>query len=307
MTSLLLHLGGGLCLENAPRTKYEVIFSTSSSSVAYRRAQQAGRQIKLCAVRGSLGGNLGRRVGRGQAVCKGGSGQNEHGIVRRSSAGNGASETDQVERLASIGGDGGIGNGTGDSGGNGGDSEGGGDGSGPLVPAAGLWSRYTELLDRHPLIVKSITAGLLNAVADFVCQILIEKGTVVDLRRLLSFVAIGVFMSGPGLHYWYGMLSKFITVPGMGGVFLRTAADQIVFTPLGVIGFFVVLLNLEGRQAELADKLQKDVVEVVIANWKVWIPFQIVNFGFVPPQLQVAAAGILGMVWSVFISYKGHT
>jgi len=34
-------------------------------------------------------------------------------------------------------------------------------------------------------------------------------------------------------------------------------AWQLVFTPLGVIGFFVVLLNLEGRQAELADKLQK--------------------------------------------------
>ena len=32
---------------------------------------------------------------------------------------------------------------------------------------------------------------------------------------------------------------------------------QLVFTPLGVIGFFVVLLNLEGRQAELAGKLQK--------------------------------------------------
>jgi hypothetical protein len=34
-------------------------------------------------------------------------------------------------------------------------------------------------------------------------------------------------------------------------------ALQLVFTPLGVIGFFVVLLNLEGRQAELAGKLQK--------------------------------------------------
>ena len=110
--------------------------------MVYRRAQQAGRQIKLCVVRGSLGGNICRRLGRGQSVCKNGRGQNEQSFVRRSSASNEASETDQVERLASIGGDGGIGNGTGDSGGSRGDSEGGGDGNKPLVPAAGLWSRF---------------------------------------------------------------------------------------------------------------------------------------------------------------------
>jgi hypothetical protein len=261
----------------------------------------AARKIKLCAVRGELGRDFGRGLGRGQFVCK-------HGdIARKSSASNGASETDQVERLASVGGDGGFGDGTGDNGGSGDGSEGGGDGHKPLNPAAGLWSRYAELLERHPLIVKSLTAGLLNALADAICQVFVERGQAFDLRRLISFVAIGVFMSGPGLHYWYGMLTRFISVPGMGGVFLRTAADQLVFTPLGVIGFFVVLLNLEGRQAELADKLQKDVVETVLANWKVWIPFQIFNFGFVPPQFQVAAAGILGMVWSVFISYIGHT
>ena len=122
----------------------KVIFSTSSSS---RRANQAGRRIKLCAVRGSLGGGSGRRLGRGQSVCKGGrGGQNEQqGMARRSSAGNGARET---ERLASIGGDGGIGSGTGDSGGSGGGSEGGGDGSKPLVPGAGLWSRFCSHFSR---------------------------------------------------------------------------------------------------------------------------------------------------------------
>jgi hypothetical protein len=109
----------------------------------------------------------------------------------------------------------------------------------------------------------------------------------VEIKRLLSFVAIGIFMSGPGLHYWYGTLSKFITVPGMGGVVLRIAADQLVFTPLGICGFFVALLSLEGRQSEISDKLHKDLLETVVANWKVWIPFQVVNFGFVPPHLQV--------------------
>lgn len=224
------------------------------------------------------------------------------GAVRH---GDGGEKLEQVvERVAMGGGDSG-GDGRGgfyNGGGGGGDSD-----DARRTSPLSLWSRYTELLEKHPLLVKSLTAALLNAIADFACQVLVERTHSVDVRRLLSFVAIGFCMSGPGLHYWYGTLSRFITVPGLGGVVLRTAADQLVFTPLGVVGFFVAMLTLEGRQGELADRLQKDAMEIVIANWKVWIPFQIVNFGVVPPQLQVAAAGILGMVWSVFISYKGHT
>ncbi|CAK9225621.1 unnamed protein product [Sphagnum troendelagicum] len=232
-----------------------------------------------------------------------------------------AANVEQVSTLFSGGGDknnnGRVGGG-GDGGGGGGSSGGSGGSHGgfedqsgvPLVHVTAwslLWARYMENLDRYPLVVKSLTAGCLNALADLICQVFVEKVDTVEIKRLLSFVAIGIFMSGPGLHYWYGTLSKFITVPGMGGVVLRIAADQLVFTPFGICGFFVALLSLEGRQSEISDKLHKDLLETVVANWKVWIPFQVVNFGFVPPHLQVAAAGVLGMVWSIFISFKGHS
>lgn len=294
--AILLQLGGWRRLEYTCLTAPQITCSTSINSAVYKRTGQVRSQITPS--------DVGARLGRRRSVCKIERDQNLQIIARGSSASNGPSETEQVEKLHSIAGDGGNGDGIGGSGGDGGDNEDGDDKNQPLAPGAGLWFRYTELLDRHPLIVKSLTAGLLNAIADLVCQVLVERVSAVDLRRLLSFVAIGLFMSGPGLHYWFGILKNFVTVPGMGGVLLRTAADQLVFTPLGVVGFFVVLLNLEGRQAELPDKLRKDVIETVIANWKVWIPFQLVNFGFVPPQLQVAAAGVLGMVWSVFIDRK---
>ena len=93
----------------------KVKYSASSSSEVYRRPEQARRQIKLCVVIGNFGRNICQTWKR--AVCKNGRGQNEQSFVGRSSASNEASETNQVERLASIGGDGGIGNGTGNSGG----------------------------------------------------------------------------------------------------------------------------------------------------------------------------------------------
>ncbi|XP_024520528.1 PXMP2/4 family protein 2-like [Selaginella moellendorffii] len=172
--------------------------------------------------------------------------------------------------------------------------------------AFSLWSRYVGLLDSHPLVMKSLTAGLLNAFSDLFCQIVVEKSQTIDFQRLLSFTAIGIFMSGPGMHYWYGFLPKLIPYPGVLGLALRIAADQFVFTPLGTGTFFAVLLTLEGRNQQLWSKLQQDWLPTVIANWKVWIPFQLVNFGLVPPQLQAGAACLLGVIWSVFISFAGH-
>eukprot|EP00250_Pteridium_aquilinum_P006902 c16730_g1_i1 orf=149-871(+) len=175
-------------------------------------------------------------------------------------------------------GDGGSGDGRGGIGGSGG---GGGSGDGAYGKAGGiglfgsLWARYMGMLEDHPLIIKSVTAGILNLFADLICQVFFEKVQQVDIQRLLSFTAIGLFMSGPGLHVWYGMLPKVIPVPGFPGVLLRLAADQLVFTPLGVGCLFVALCTFEGRQQEIEAKLRKDWLPLVIANWKVWVPFQL--------------------------------
>ncbi|KAJ7537339.1 hypothetical protein O6H91_11G002100 [Diphasiastrum complanatum] len=169
-----------------------------------------------------------------------------------------------------------------------------------------FWTRYTSLLQSHPLAIKSLTAGLLNAIADIICQVVLEKVDYCDVKRLLSFTTVGMFLSGPGLHYWYGMLPKLISMPGIGGVVLRTAADQLIFTPLAMGSLFVVLLFLEGRNDQIMAKLQQDWLPTIVANWTVWIPFQIINFGVIPPQLQVVATSFLGMLWSIYISFAGH-
>lgn len=45
----------------------------------------------------------------------------------------------------------------------------------------------------------------------------------------------------------------------------------------------------------------------MVANWKLWVPFQFINFRFVPPQLQVAAANVCAVVWNVILSLLSHT
>ena len=44
----------------------------------------------------------------------------------------------------------------------------------------------------------------------------------------------------------------------------------------------------------------------MVANWKLWVPFQFLNFRFVPPQLTVAAANVCAVVWNVILSLLSH-
>eukprot|EP00850_Spirogloea_muscicola_P009491 SM000053S17448 [mRNA] locus=s53:433545:435446:+ [translate_table: standard] len=163
------------------------------------------------------------------------------------------------------------------------------------------------LLERQPVPTKAVTACFLNGVADLFCQLAVEKQLVVDVRRLAGFCGIGLFLVGPALHYWYGTLGRVINLPGTKGVVARLILDQVIFSPLSIGAFFAILLTLEGRTDDILFKLKRDWLTAVLASWKLWVPFQTLNFALIPPQLQVAAANIIGLVWTIYISFAAHT
>ena len=83
-----------------------------------------------------------------------------------------------------------------------------------------LWTKYSQSLETHPLVVKGLTSGVLSFGADLICQVYFpaEKETnenmneevSIDWNRTVKFTAIGTFYTAPVLHYWYGTLSRFI-------------------------------------------------------------------------------------------------
>ena len=44
---------------------------------------------------------------------------------------------------------------------------------------------------------------------------------------------------------------------------------------------------LQGKSHQVRSKLRNDLKPTVIANWKLWVPAQFINFRLVPPHLQV--------------------
>ncbi|KAH9675131.1 peroxisomal membrane 22 kDa (Mpv17/PMP22) family protein [Citrus sinensis] len=158
-----------------------------------------------------------------------------------------------VLAVADGGSGGGAGGGSGGSGdGNsGGRSEGGSGGSN--------WSFlqwYLALLAKYPVATKAVTSALLTLIGDLICQLAVEQVPSLDLKRTSLFTLLGLVLVGPTLHFWYSHLNKMVTMTGASGAFLRLLTDQEWFSS-------------------------------VVANWQLWIPFQFLNFRFVPPQFQV--------------------
>ncbi|CAN0910240.1 Protein sym-1 [Linum grandiflorum] len=200
------------------------------------------------------------------------------------------------------GGAGGIG-GSGD-----GNSGGGGGGGGEYGGGSGwsLLSWYLSLLAEHPVLTKAVTSAVLTFLGDLICQLVIDQVPSPDLKRAFLFASLGLVLVGPTLHFWYLYLSKLVTAPGGRGALTRLILDQFLFSPVFIGVFLSTLVALEGRPSQVVPKLQQEWLSSVVANWQLWIPFQFLNFRFMPQQFQVLGANVIALVWNVILSFKAH-
>ncbi|KAG4912846.1 hypothetical protein JHK82_053426 [Glycine max] len=210
-------------------------------------------------------------------------------------------------RLSALSNDGSGGNGPHGGAGGGGGSDG--PNSGGAGDGGGKWSFlswYLALLGKYPVAVKALTSSILNLIGDLICQLVIDQVPSLDFKRTFVFTFLGFALVGPTLHFWYLYLSKLVTLPGASGALLRLVLDQFLFSPIFIGVFLSTLVTLEGNPSRAVPKLKQEWFSAVLANWKLWIPFQFLNFRFVPQQFQVLAANVIALVWNVILSFMAH-
>ncbi|KAF8369681.1 hypothetical protein HHK36_032293 [Tetracentron sinense] len=188
-------------------------------------------------------------------------------------------------RLSAVS-DGGVG-GTGGFGGSGDGNSGDGDEGEDGGSNWSLLSWYLAVLKKYPVLTKAVTSAFLTLIGDLTCQLLIDQVSSLDLKRTFLFTLLGLVLVGPTLHFWYLSLSKLVPLPGAAGALLRLLLDQFLFAPIFIGVFLSTLVTLEGRPSQVVPKLQQEWFSAVLVNWQLWIPFQFLNFRFVPQQFQL--------------------
>lgn len=62
-------------------------------------------------------------------------------------------------------------------------------------------------------------------------------------------------------------------------------------------------MTLEGRRfSEFADKYRRVWSDMLVANWQLWVPAQLINFALVPVPLQVLFMNMTSVLWTCYLS-----
>lgn len=171
---------------------------------------------------------------------------------------------------------------------------------------ASVWSTYNRYLAEKPVMTKSITSGVIAFVGDVACQKLFpadKDNNKVDWKRTANFTIMGAVLIGPMLHHWYSLLgSKFPGTSTLATLY-RVGFDQFLFAPFAILpAVFSFTQVFNGTPELIPQKLHEEWMPTCIANFSLWIPAQLINFKFVPPQYQVLFANVVGLFWNVYLS-----
>jgi len=177
---------------------------------------------------------------------------------------------------------------------------------------------YSHQLDTYPLLTKAITSGVVAGVGDGICQYIVasregNEDTEWNALRTGRFAVLGLGLTAPIAHYWFGYLAKALPGSHAAAVAKRVALDQVVYSPLLNIAWLSSMWTLESfseptkvatsESIDYASRLRNTLPGIIAASWTYWTPVIALNFRFVPVKYQVLYTNMAALVWTVYLSH----
>lgn len=192
---------------------------------------------------------------------------------------------------------------------------------------------YLKYLDTYPLMTKSITAGIIGGIGDFVSQIFERNFQSrekckpesafcghthkYDYQRTLAIFSEGLFISGPLMHIAYDAFESLLPITDSEGIMgwivagIHVAADTFIMDTFFVLTAISVSGLLEGVSIrnQLIPQLLDEFIPTVKAAWAssfILCPLQFVCFRYLPLSLRVFAMNCQDIIWNAVVSFMAH-
>uniref|UniRef100_A0A7S3Y660 Uncharacterized protein n=1 Tax=Heterosigma akashiwo TaxID=2829 RepID=A0A7S3Y660_HETAK len=192
----------------------------------------------------------------------------------------------------------------------------------PSNPLAAAWARYNELLVTHGAATRMTTSGVISALGDFLCQYLVavKAGNPfsLDVRRFLVFGFMGAFYFGTVIHAWFTRLDAFASkrFPNKEDHFKKSVAMICIDQTCGAVSVnagFMLLFPLVnaltlgtfsfGTSFSAAwNDMLKNMIPVLLVNYKIWPAANFMNFLVVPLQLRLLFTNVVSLVYNALLS-----
>lgn len=172
-------------------------------------------------------------------------------------------------------------------------------------------TEYGFLLEHHPLVTASLTAGFLSGLGDVIAQ-LQERKAHHDMARTQRFVLKGL---GGGLIWlgWYHLADAISDqwlpdVHDVTGAIERTVLsillDQFLASPLIIAAWEIpvpILLTPQEDNALIPGQVQSKLGGLLVENAKIWTIANMVIYNL-PFQYRVLASSLTDVLWQSILS-----
>ena len=184
--------------------------------------------------------------------------------------------------------------------------------------SGGMLRHLDALARRWPVGFACGTAAMKTTSADLIVQTLIEKREKLDLQRTAAFGLFGFGWMGGGQYWVYvTLLPRLLPATTVPATLGKVALDQFIHVPFVFMPLFYCVdgMVLAAKPVDDGPVLQQrdvlayarkkwndEIVETMLANWKLWLPAQCVGFGIVPPHLRIPYVSCVSFVWTTILS-----
>lgn len=152
-----------------------------------------------------------------------------------------------------------------------------------------------------------LTGIIITGGGDAIAQLLVERKESIDWHRFGTLCSYGLLVTGGVNHFYYkGLDNVFGAQLNLKTAVKKLVIDQCLLAPLEIAFFMSYCGVFNGSSGSLTEKLKTDLKPVVINNYIVWIPAQILNFTYIPEKLRVLYTCIICMGWNSYMSWASH-
>ncbi|GAB1600739.1 mpv17-like protein 2, partial [Argonauta hians] len=167
-----------------------------------------------------------------------------------------------------------------------------------------LFSRKFLLLTNTTI---SMTSAACGDLAQQSYEMSIKRQQTWNQDRTLHISITGLIL-GPPSHYWYYLLDYIFPGSSVRIVAKKLIFDQMIGTPVGIFIFLSSLGILENSSVnKMLLEYQKCGKTLLISEWLVWPPIQVINFAFIPLRFRVLFDNTASFGFDIYYSYIKYT